>query len=1025
MRRAGTLGVHHGPVGRIAWSPDGRLIAAPDASGRVVVWDVATGQRVHELRHRAGAAVDFHPDGSILASVGDRGVLRLWDLQTGKMTHEVAESARADVAFSPDGRALATPEEDGQVRLRNGADGSKVQQLGRLASFWCVAFDPAGALLACGSSDSAIHVWAVADGKWLYGLYGQASQTTSPDGHGAAVRAIAFHPDGRLASASEDRAIKIWDLAAQRLLRTIEGHTGTVNALSFMPGGAVLASAGSDGSVRLWDAATGESLAVVFGRGDAGPGLACHPRLARLACVARSAEGLTDSVIELLDVDIDELRGQSGQDQVTYTSAKIVLVGDSGVGKTGLGWRLTHDDFVEHASTHGQQFWLLDVLGTTRDDGAQCEAVLWDLAGQQDYRLIHALFLDDADLALIVFDPTLDEDPLRGVDFWLRQLGTAQPSSAAPARPAPQAILVAARDDRGAARLTTEEIDRFCEQRGVRSFVSTSAREGRGLERLLADMRRAIDWDARPATVTSQTFKQIKDYVLGLKERADSDRVILSPEELRDSLRARGIASGFSDAEMLSALGHLSNHGYVTRLTTSKGEPRVLLAPELLNNIASSIVLDARRNPRGLGSLEEEDLLAGRYRPSELEALSETDRDVLLDAVIVRFLDRNICFRQTDPLTSRVYLVFPGLINMRKPSIDGDPPVEDGVAYTARGSVQNLYASLVVLLGYTATFTRTNQWRDHARYVVGQDMICGFRLEAEREGEVDFVLYFGTSVGAPIRTLFQSLFESFLAGGNLEVGRFTPVICANGHQLNRSAVREQVAKRNPSMFCPDCGERATIPSVDAPIALSDDEAADLRDERQEVAQRSRFERALFRLNAYVKQERVAAPSCFVSYPWGDAADERWVEVLAHDLVKAGIEVILDRWENDQIGSSVPRFVERIATSDRVLVVGTPGYRAKYDNGEPMGGFVVAAEGDLIGERMLGSEDDKLGVLPLLLKGTKKESFPALLHSRVFADVRDPDEYFARVLGIALSLYRIKAPNPVVAELKRALEPDAG
>ena len=42
---------------------------------------------------------------------------------------------------------------------------------------------------------------------------------------------------------------------------------------------------------------------------------------------------------------------------------------------------------------------MLNQLSGQRADGAQCEAVLWDLAGQDDYRLIHALFLDEADLA--------------------------------------------------------------------------------------------------------------------------------------------------------------------------------------------------------------------------------------------------------------------------------------------------------------------------------------------------------------------------------------------------------------------------------------------------------------------------------------------------------------------------------------------------------------------------------------------------------------------------------------------------
>jgi GTPase SAR1 family protein len=151
------------------------------------------------------------------------------------------------------------------------------------------------------------------------------------------------------------------------------------------------------------------------------------------------------------------------------------------VGKTGLGWRLAHGEFIEHASTHGQQFWLLDDLCSTGPDGTEREAILWDLAGQPDYRLIHALYLDDADLALVLFDPTRDDDPLRGVEYWLRQLGRDRP-----------VILIAARSDVGASRLTTEEIEAFCADRGIAGYVATSALRGDGLDELVERMRAAI-----------------------------------------------------------------------------------------------------------------------------------------------------------------------------------------------------------------------------------------------------------------------------------------------------------------------------------------------------------------------------------------------------------------------------------------------------------------------------------------------------------------------------------------------------
>ena len=277
----------------------------------------------------------------------------------------------------------------------------------------------------------------------------------------------------------------------------------------------------------------------------------------------------------------------------------------------------------------------------------------------------------------------------------------------------------------------------------------------------------------------------------------------------------------FTDDEMMTAVGHLANYGYVRVLRTSKGEERILLVPELLNNLAASFVLEARRNPKGLGSLEEKRLLAGEYQFRELEKLSEEEQDVLLDSAALLFLKHNVCFRETD-LGGKSYLVFPELINLKKPILE-EEVTEDGVAYTVSGAIENVYASLVVLLGYTQTFTRTNQWRNQARYEVGDGLICGFRQDDEREGELSLVLYFGADVGQSVRTLFQGLFESFLARRNLSVFRYEPVLCSNGHALNRAVVREQLRKNITFSFCSQCGERLILQKADEPIQLTQKE----------------------------------------------------------------------------------------------------------------------------------------------------------------------------------------------------------
>ena len=105
----------------------------------------------------------------------------------------------------------------------------------------------------------------------------------------------------------------------------------------------------------------------------------------------------------------------------------------------------------------------------------------------------------------------------------------------------------------------------------------------------------------------------------------------------------------------------------------------------------------------------------------------------------------------------------------------------------------------------------------------------------------------------------------------------------------------------------------------------------------------------------------------------------------------------------------------------MIVVGTPLYRKKYDNNEEMRGYVVAAEGDLIGKRMIGTEVQKESVLPVLLEGTEESAFPHLLHGRVYADFRKNEAYFPVALGLLLSLYDIKPTEQVAIELKRSLE----
>jgi WD40 repeat protein len=82
-------------------------------------------------------------------------------------------------------------------------------------------------------------------------------------GHSASVNGVAVTQDGKRAvSASADHTLKVWDLDTGRMLRTLEGHSASVNGAAVTQDGKRTISASADNTLKVWDLDTGQLIAT-------------------------------------------------------------------------------------------------------------------------------------------------------------------------------------------------------------------------------------------------------------------------------------------------------------------------------------------------------------------------------------------------------------------------------------------------------------------------------------------------------------------------------------------------------------------------------------------------------------------------------------------------------------------------------------------------------------------------------------------------------------------------------------------
>lgn len=251
-----------GAVRTLAASPDGKLVISggDDQVLRVFRADESLKSAPFIGHTKAIRSFARSRDGKEIATGGDDGLVIIWDVESREPKVRLfAGSPVQKLAFSRDGKLLAVAEGSGLVKIWDLIEKKEritLQQ--QMTNINCMdfAYDNRNLAIVAGGGHEIN----------LFGITMSAQLKKLEDPDKSRIRSISFSPDGSsLASAHDNKTVKVWDLAAASVRLTLKGHAKEVFAVAYSPDSATIASAGLDRSLRLWDSSAGRPVATMRG----------------------------------------------------------------------------------------------------------------------------------------------------------------------------------------------------------------------------------------------------------------------------------------------------------------------------------------------------------------------------------------------------------------------------------------------------------------------------------------------------------------------------------------------------------------------------------------------------------------------------------------------------------------------------------------------------------------------------------------------------------------------------------------
>jgi hypothetical protein len=259
LELVGILPDNEGTPAYVQFSRNGKLLLVAGGhaakSGRVVLWDITTGERVATVgeEYDTVLAADISPDQAKVALGGPGRLVKIYSTTSGELLHKIKKHTDwvTALAFSPNGEYLASADRNGGVSIWDPDNGQEMFTLtGHKSAVTAISWRDDSRILASSSEDGTIKWWDSQEGK----------QAKTWNAHSGGVLWVSYTHDGRLVSCGRDNQVTLWSGEGSKA-KSFEFFGEMPLRAALTHDGARVVAVDFNGRAAAWNSADGKRLA--------------------------------------------------------------------------------------------------------------------------------------------------------------------------------------------------------------------------------------------------------------------------------------------------------------------------------------------------------------------------------------------------------------------------------------------------------------------------------------------------------------------------------------------------------------------------------------------------------------------------------------------------------------------------------------------------------------------------------------------------------------------------------------------